>query len=81
MSDEMFPDSFNTESVSHDDMLKEIDRELAMRKRLYPAWVTKGTLKQATADRQILIMEAVREVVRGARQNRVMTTMSGKRID
>lgn len=39
--------------------LSECKREIAMRRRLYPGWVAKGTLKQAVADRQIAIMEAM----------------------
>lgn len=39
--------------------LAEIRREIAMRRRLYPGWVAKGTMHQVTADRQIAIMEAM----------------------
>lgn len=39
--------------------LVEIRREIVMRRRLYPGWVSKGTLRQVTADRQIAIMEAI----------------------
>jgi len=39
--------------------LSEIRREIAMRRRLYPGWVAKGTMRQVTADRQIAIMEAM----------------------
>lgn len=80
MSD-MFPESFNTESVSFDDQLKEIDRELAMRARCYPGWVAKGTLKQETADKNMLVMRAVRQTVVNARQQALMTSkLTGKTI-
>lgn len=65
-----------------DQQLAEIDRELAMRKRLYPQWVERGTLRQDTADRQVAILQAVRETVREARQNKQMTSeLTGRRID
>lgn len=64
-----------------DEQLKEVDRELGMRRRLYPRWVAAKTLSQATADKQIKLMEAVRETVRVARQAALMTGISGKRID
>ena len=41
------------------DQIKEAKRELAMRERLYPGWIAKGTLKQADADRQLERMRAV----------------------
>lgn len=66
---------------TYDQQLAEVDRELAMRRRLYPQWVAKGTLRAETADRQIAIMEAVRETVRQRRQDQQMTGMNGRRID
>jgi hypothetical protein len=79
MSD-LFPETIGDASL--DDQLKEIDRELAMRERLYPQWVARGTLRQSTADRQIAIMKAVHETVRKARQEKQMTSaLTGKRID
>lgn len=67
--------------VKYDEQMKEIDRELAMRRRLYPQWVERGSLKQSVADRQIKLMEDVRETVREARQRALMTGMDGKPID
>lgn len=68
-------------TISLDHQLAELDRELAMRRRLYPGWVARGTLKQATADRQIAVMEAARETVRQARQRESMTGMNGRLIE
>lgn len=44
-----------------EDKFKEARRELAQRKRVYPRLVAQGSLKQAEADRQIAIMEAIRD--------------------
>lgn len=41
------------------DKLKEIRRELAQRKRVYPRLIEKGSLTQAAADRQTAILAAV----------------------
>lgn len=60
----------------------EVQRELAMRKRLYPQWVERGTLTELKADRQIGCMEAVLETIRKARQAEAMTSkLTGERID
>ena len=40
------------------DVLGELRRELALRQRVYPAWIAKGTLAQAKADRQIALLKA-----------------------
>jgi len=37
---------------------KELERELQMRKRVYPRWVSDGKLTQAKADAQMAILEA-----------------------
>jgi hypothetical protein len=34
-------------------------RELNIRKRVYPHWVNNGRMKQASADREIEIMQAI----------------------
>lgn len=47
-----------TATISLADQIKEVKRELAMRERLYPGWIAKGTLKQADADRQLERMRA-----------------------
>ena len=40
------------------DIIGELRRELALRQRAYPAWIAKGTLAQAKADRQIAVLKA-----------------------
>ena len=46
--------------VTLDEMLKEIERECALRRRVYPRWVGQGKISQDKADRQIEVMEAIR---------------------
>lgn len=43
------------------DQIKEVRRELAMRRNVYPKWVARGSLKQSDADYRIDAMcEALR---------------------
>lgn len=46
---------------SNEEKLKELDRELMQRHRVYRWMVSKGKLKPETAARQIAIMNAVAE--------------------
>lgn len=39
--------------------IKEIKRELNMRKRLYPTWVLQGRIKEETANERIVIFEEI----------------------
>jgi hypothetical protein len=41
--------------------LKWLQREIAMRKNVYPKWVANGRLKPDKADREIALMEAIAE--------------------
>jgi hypothetical protein len=50
-----------SEKFTMHDMLTEIERELAQRRRVYPRLIAAGKMSQATADRQIAIMEAIRD--------------------
>ncbi|MCC6918921.1 MAG: hypothetical protein IT548_06935 [Alphaproteobacteria bacterium] len=36
-----------------------IERELGMRRRVYPRWVEKGRMSQRQADKEIAVMEAI----------------------
>lgn len=38
---------------------KAARREVGLRRRAYPRWVDRGTMKQPQADREILLMEAI----------------------
>lgn len=45
--------------ISTAEKLASAQRELGMRKRVYPRWVEQGKMKQAAADREIEIMQAI----------------------
>lgn len=47
--------------VTTEDIIKEIQRELNMRKRVFPTWVLQGRLKENIADKRIKIMEQILE--------------------
>jgi hypothetical protein len=42
-----------------DEQIRDIGRELGMRRSCYPRWVASGKLKKETADHQIACMEDV----------------------
>jgi hypothetical protein len=42
------------------DKLRAVERELRMRRRVYPRWVEAGKMKLDHADREILLMEAIK---------------------
>jgi hypothetical protein len=70
-----------TRTQQLDQQLNEIERELGMRRRNYPKWVASGQMKQDQADRQIRLMEAVKQTVLQARVDSMMRGMSGQRLD
>jgi hypothetical protein len=45
--------------VSREEMLAEVEREIALRRRVYPRWVEAGRLKLDRAERQIAVLEAL----------------------
>jgi len=49
---------------SFDEMLAELDREIAIRKRIYPKWIADGNLSPEKADHRIRVMEGAREVIK-----------------
>lgn len=46
-----------------DEVLKELKRELATRRRVYPNWVAQGKLTQATADHRVEAIEWAIDVI------------------
>jgi len=42
-----------------------VERELAMRRRVYPRWVSEGRMPQAKADDEIALMAAVLATLKG----------------
>lgn len=70
-----------TRTQQLDQQLNEVERELGLRRRNYPKWVAAGSMKQEQADRQIKLMEGIKETVRQARVDSMMRGMSGQRLD
>ena len=46
-------------AVSYTDQLACAERELKMRHRVYPRWVSQARMSQASADREIATMTAI----------------------
>lgn len=45
--------------ISIEEMIQEVERELMLRRKLYPYWIQTKKMKQASAERQIARMQAV----------------------
>lgn len=63
-----------SEPIDIDRQVACVRREISMRRRVYPRWVSTGKMTQDEADRQISTMEAVQatlESVRSERQAKV----------
>jgi hypothetical protein len=43
--------------------IEEVEREIALRKRVYPKWITRGKLRRSEADYFMGRMEAVLETL------------------
>ena len=58
--------------ISDDEKLRCVEREIAMRRIVYPKWAASGKMKQTKADREIEVMEAVaadyREAIAAVRE-------------
>jgi len=46
-------------TITYDQKRAAIEREIKMRKRVYPRWVSDGKMSQAKADEEIAIMQAI----------------------
>lgn len=54
----------NFSDVTIEDKLKEVEREIAQRHRVYPRLIARGTLTKERAAKQIRIMSAIAEDIR-----------------
>lgn len=59
----LFPDA--KPAVSLAGQIAEVERELTMRKAVYPRWVAAGRIKQDQADARTIAMEAVLATLKG----------------
>ncbi len=48
------------------DQQREIERELALRRRVYPEWVLRGRMTQAESNRRTASLEAALETIKTA---------------
>jgi hypothetical protein len=48
-----------TDKITVKEKLSEIEREIAIRERLYPNWITAGKIPAARAHKQIEILKAI----------------------
>lgn len=60
MSGDLFPDP-TYRDIRLEDMLEELEREIKVRRRVYPRWIESGKLDPVTADRRILCLVAIRK--------------------
>lgn len=61
----MTGDLFGEQPVSLGEQIREVERELRMRERVYPRHIQSGQMTKATAERQTRALEAVRATLRG----------------
>ena len=47
------------------DVIEELERELGVRKAIYPDWVRRNRMRQDTADWRITCLEKALELLRG----------------
>lgn len=52
-------DLFGAPPIEKRDKVRCLQRELDMRRRVYPRWVQTGKMLQVSADREIATMEAI----------------------
>jgi len=58
------------EPIDIDRQIACVRREISMRRRVYPRWVSTGKMTQDEADRQISTMEAVQATLESVRSER-----------
>lgn len=56
------------EAPSLDDQIKEVGREIGMRKNVYPKWVAAKRMSQADMDRRIATMEAAYATLKACKE-------------
>jgi hypothetical protein len=59
------PDLLSDQPVPLLEQILCVEREIAMRERAYPRFVAKGTMKLDRAEREIVVMRAVLETLKG----------------
>lgn len=54
-----------------DEMIKEADREVAMRKKWYPQWVQTGKINQVDANYRLEVMEYIADTLRDVKEFKI----------
>ena len=54
--------------ISHGAMVAELEREIAVRQRMYPLWIKSGRLKETKATYQLAVIQAVLREIKGPQQ-------------
>lgn len=54
-----------------DEMIKEADREVALRKKCYPQWVEQGKIKQLDANYRLEVMEYIADTLRDVKEFKI----------
>ena len=60
----LFTDDELPVRFTDEQLIECVERELRMRRSVYPKWVGRGTLTKGKAEREIAMMEAVRDRLR-----------------
>jgi hypothetical protein len=60
----------------HKEIIAELRREVAIRRRVFPNWVRTGRMKQADADSRIELMQAAIELIESKCENNQQTLFS-----
>lgn len=45
--------------ITIEDEIQELEREVTLRRRVYPRWMAQGKISKVKADRQIAVMESI----------------------
>lgn len=54
--------------ITIEDQIKAVEREIGMRRRVYPNWVASKRMSQEKADKEIAATEAVLETLKGVQK-------------
>lgn len=64
-------------TVSLADQIKDVGREIGMRKAVYPKWIVSGKMSQDTADKQLAAMSEVYATLKWLEANKVLMSSIG----
>lgn len=64
-----------------EDQIKEVARELALRRNVYPGFVSRGKMREAEAAEHIEKLDAVLETLKWLREHRDRVIAAGGSVD